>query len=41
MNDKQPDEPSYGLSYDETLFPSYQKVPEVKIICSCSKEVDL
>ena len=30
-----------GLSYDETLFPSYQKVPEVKIDCSYLKEGNL
>ena len=32
---------SPGLSYDETLFLSYQKVPQVKIACSYSKEGDL
>ena len=26
------------LSYDETLFLSYQKVPKVRIACSYSKE---
>ena len=31
----------YGLSYDETLFPKYQNVPEVKIGCSYLKEGDL
>ena len=30
---------SHGLSYDETLFLSYQKVPKVKIACSYSKRV--
>ena len=29
---------SHGLSYDETLFLSYQKVPKVKIVCSYSKD---
>ena len=29
---------SHGLSYDETMFFSYQKVPKVKIACSYSKE---
>ena len=29
---------SHDLSYDETMFFSYQKVPEVKIACSYSKE---
>ena len=29
---------SHGLSYDETLLLSYQKVPKVKIACSYSKE---
>ena len=29
---------SHGLSYDETLFLSYQKVPKTEIACSCSKE---
>ena len=29
---------SHGLSCNETLFLSYQKVPKVKIACSCSKE---
>ena len=29
---------SHGLLYDETLFLSYQKVPQVKIACSYSKE---
>ena len=29
---------SHGLSYDETLFLSYQKVLKVKIVCSYSKE---
>ena len=29
---------SYGFSYDETLFLSYQKFPIVKIDCSYSKE---
>ena len=32
---------SEGLSYDETLFLSYQKVTKVKIACSYSKEGDL
>ena len=32
---------SYGLSYEETLFLSYQKVPKVQIACSYSKEGDL
>ena len=32
---------SHGLSYDETLFLSYQKVPKVKFACFYSKEVDL
>ena len=32
---------SHGLSYDETLFLSYQEVPKVKIACSYSKEGDL
>ena len=32
---------SHGLSYDETLLLSYQKVPKVKIACSDSKEGDL
>ena len=32
---------SYGLSYDETLFLSYQEVKGVKIACSSSKEGDL
>ena len=32
---------SHGLSYDETLFLSYQKALEVKISCSYSKEDDL
>ena len=31
---------SYGLSYDETLFRTCQKVPKVKITCSSSKESD-
>ena len=32
MNDLQPDESyDYGLSNDETLFLSYQKIPVVKI----------
>ena len=30
MNELQPDQ-SYGLSYDETLFLTYQKIPKVKI----------
>ena len=30
MNELQPDQ-SYGLSYHETLFPGYQKVPNVQI----------
>ena len=29
---------SHGLTYNETLFLSYQKVPKVKIACSYSKE---
>ena len=29
---------SYGLSYDETLFLSYQKVPKIKFACSYLKE---
>ena len=32
---------SHGLSYDETLFLSYQKVLKVNIACSYSKEGDL
>ena len=32
---------SHGLSYDETLFLSYQKVPKAKMACSYSKEGDL
>ena len=32
---------SHGLSYDETLFLSYQKVLKVKIPWSHSKEGDL
>ena len=32
---------SYGSSYDETLFLSYQEVTGVKIACSSSKEGDL
>ena len=32
---------SHGLSYDETLFLSYQKVPKAKVACSYSKEGDL
>ena len=32
---------SHGLSYDETLFLSYQKVLKVKIVCSYSKEEDI
>ena len=32
---------SHRLSYDETLFLNYQKVPKVKIACSYSKEGDL
>ena len=32
---------SHGLSYDETLFLTYQKVPNVKIDRSYSKEGDL
>ena len=31
----------HGLSYDETLFLSYQKVPKVKIAYSSSIERDL
>ena len=31
----------YSLSYDETLFLSYQKVPKLKAACSYSKEGDL
>ena len=31
---------SHGLSYDETLILSYQKVLKVKIACSYSKEGD-
>ena len=31
----------YGLSYGKTLFLSHQKVPNEKIACSYSKEVDL
>ena len=30
-----------GLSYDETLFLSYQKVQKKKIACSYSKEGDI
>ena len=29
---------SHGLSYDETMFLGYQKVPKVKIVCFYSKE---
>ena len=29
---------SHGLSYDENMFLSYQKVPKVKITCSYSRE---
>ena len=29
---------SHSLSYDETMFLSYQKVSKVKIGCSYSKE---
>ena len=29
---------SHSLSYDETMFLSYQKVLKVKIACSYSKE---
>ena len=29
---------SHDLSYDETMFLSYQKVPKVKIACSYSNE---
>ena len=36
----QPDQ-SYGLSCDETLFLSCQKVPKVSISCFYSKEGDL
>ena len=32
---------SHGLSFDETLFLSYQKVPKVKTVRSYSKEGDL
>ena len=32
---------SRNLSYDETLFLSYWKVPEVKIASSYSKEGDI
>ena len=32
---------SNDLSYDETLFLNYQKVPKVKIACSYSMESDL
>ena len=32
---------SYDLSFDESLFFSYQKVPKVKIVCSYSKDGDL
>ena len=32
---------SDSLSYDETLFLSYQKVGKVKITCSYSKKGDL
>ena len=32
---------SYGLSYDETLFLSYQKIPKVMIAFCYSKEDDL
>ena len=28
----------HGLSYDETLFLSYQKVPKIKIACSYEKK---
>ena len=29
---------SHGLSYDETLFLSYQKVSKIRIACSYLKE---
>ena len=32
---------AHALSYDETLFLSYHKVPKVKIVCSYSKEGNL
>ena len=32
---------SHNLSYDETLFLSYRKVPKVKIASSYSKEGDI
>ena len=32
---------SYGLSYDDTLFLSYQIFPKVNIVCSYSKMGDL
>ena len=32
---------SPGLSYDDTLFLSYQKVPKVKITWSYSKQAGL
>ena len=41
MNELQQNEKSHGISYVETLFLSYQKVPMVKIACSYSKEGDL
>ena len=32
---------SHALSYDETSFPSYQRVTKIKIACSYGKEGDL
>ena len=32
---------SHGLSFDETLLLSYQKVSKVKIACPYSKKGDL
>ena len=38
MNGLQKMNQSHGLSYDETLFLSYQKFPKVRITCPYSKE---
>ena len=32
---------SYGLSFDKTLFLSYQKAPKLKMLDFYLKEVDL
>ena len=40
MNELWPDQ-FHDLSYAATQFLSYQKFPEVKIVCSYSKESDL